>query len=293
MLASIVVRTYNEERHLGSLLGCMQDQLTNGIDTELIVVDSGSKDRTIDIAKSYSARIERICKNDFSFGRSLNLGCSVASGEYLVFISGHCQPTNEQWLAALVAPLNQGHAVYSYGRQIGNGQSKFSECQLFRKYYSETSQIPQDGFFCNNANAALLRSVWERFRFCEEVTGLEDMELGSRLVNNGLKLAYTADAAVYHMHDETWLEVRNRYEREAIALQRIMPQVQVNLTDFLRYFGSAVLLDWGAAMQQRSLLRNVRQIVMFRLMQFWGTYRGNHMHRVLSKEMKEKYFYPR
>jgi hypothetical protein len=71
-----------------------------------------------------------------------------------------------------------------------------------------------------------------------------------------------------------------------------MPQVQISFVDFLRYFVSAVLSDTGVALQQRSFLGTVPEIFVFRLMQFWGSYRGNHEHRKLSREMKEMYFYP-
>jgi cellulose synthase/poly-beta-1,6-N-acetylglucosamine synthase-like glycosyltransferase len=210
----------------------------------------------------------------------------------LVFVSGHCVPVNGDWLGNLIEPLKAGIADYVYGRQLGGSTSKFSECQLFNKYYPENSLLPQTSFFCNNANAGLSRKTWENFRFDEELTGLEDMELGKRLVSAGLKIGYVANAPVFHLHEEPWMTVRRRYEREAIALQHIMPQVQINFGDFLRYFFSAVLSDMGAAMQQRKFLSTASEIFVFRLMQFWGSYRGNHEHRKLSKEMKEMYFYP-
>ncbi|MCH8203131.1 MAG: tandem-95 repeat protein [Proteobacteria bacterium] len=186
-----------------------------------------------------------------------------------------------------------GTVTYTYGRQVGNSTSKFSECQLFAKQFPETSKIPQEGHFCNNANAALSRKLWEEHRFDEDLTGLEDLELAKRFVGSGLQVGYVAEASVLHLHEEDWPMVRRRYEREAIALQYIMPQIHVGFRDFVRYFVSAVLLDVSAATEQRVAMRKLREIVMFRLMQYWGTYQGNHEHRKSSREMKEVYFYPR
>jgi len=293
MLTSIVIRTYNEARHLDDLLGRIAAQKLNGVKTETLVIDSGSTDATVEIAKYHACRVHHIGRDEFTFGRSLNRGCENAAGDYLVFISGHCLPENEHWLSGLISPLQQQIAVYSYGKQLGNGSSRFSECQLFKKYFPDVSRIPQEGFYCNNANAALLREVWARYRFCEELTGLEDMDLGKRLTNDGLQIAYVAPAAVYHLHDETWSQIRNRYEREALALQKIMPEVHVSFTDFMRYVLSGVFLDIGAGLQEKRFLATSHQIVLYRLMQFWGAYRGNHLHRKLSKERKERYFYPR
>ena len=292
-LVSVVIRTYNEARHLRQLLEAIAAQDSEVFSAEAVLVDSGSDDSTLEIAAAHGCRIVHISREEFTFGRSLNLGCEHARGQYLVFVSGHCIPARRDWIARLVEPLAHGAAAYSYGRQIGNGESKFSECQLFRKYYPDTSRIPQEGFFCNNANAAIPRSVWAEHRFCEDITGLEDMDLGRRLHESGLKLAYVSEAPVYHLHAESWGQVKRRYEREAIALQKIMPQVHVSFTDFLRYFSSAVLLDMGAALQEKKLLSLFTEIIAFRFMQFWGSYCGNNEHRRISREMKERYFYPR
>lgn len=294
MRTSIIIRTYNESRHLPELLDKLAEQSVSPAHREIVLVDSGSSDGTLHIAETHPTRprIVYIRKQDFSFGRSLNLGCAVAKGNVLVFISGHCVPVDRYWLESLISPIETDRAVYTYGRQIGNNSSRFSECQLFRKYYPENSSIPQDGFFCNNANSALCRDAWQEYPFDEELTGLEDMELAKRLVQDGAAIGYVAEAPVYHLHDESWHKVRLRYQREAIALQAIMPQVHVSFADFLRYFLSALMLDWGAALEERCLTRRFGEIFMFRFMQYWGTYLGNHEHRKLSHQAKEAYFYP-
>ena len=88
-------------------------------------------------------------------------------------------------------------------------------------------------------------------------------------------------------------EVRRRFEREAVALQHILPGVHVGRADFLRYLASAVLLDAGAALQEGCLLRSFSEIARFRFAQYWGSYRGNHEHRNLSRREKDLYFYPK
>jgi glycosyltransferase involved in cell wall biosynthesis len=293
MKASVVIRTYNEQKHLRELLEGIVKQkgVPDGI--EIVIVDSGSTDNTLKIAADFPVKIVPIKKEEFSFGRSLNLGCDAASGDALVFVSGHCIPVDEHWVAKLIAPLGQNDVCYTYGGQLGNDESHFSEKQIFSKYFPSVSKIPQEGFYCNNANAALLKSSWAEHPFDEELTGLEDMHLAKWLVAHGKKLAYVADAAVYHLHSESWAQVRRRFEREAIALQHIMPEVHLSWADVSRYFFSAVFLDMGAALQQRSLRSNFKSILLYRFMQFTGSYRGNHFHRQMSRELKESYFYPR
>lgn len=291
-MISIVIRTLNEAKYLPDLLLGIKSQRVAGEDIEVIVVDSGSTDGTVDIAIQHGCRVINILKSEFTFGRSLNIGCEASNGEYLVFVSGHCIPVDENWLSELIAPLKNGLASYTYGRQIGGDQTRFSEHQIFSKYFPEDASLAQKGFFCNNANAAILSDAWREYQFDEELTGLEDMELAKRLVLAGYNIAYAEKASVYHLHEETWAQVKRRYEREAIALQKIMPEVHVYFFDFVRYALSAIALDFAAAARQRQLAQRASEILAFRFMQFFGTYRGNQMHRQLSRAMKERYFYP-
>lgn len=182
MLVSVVIRTLNEARYIADLLEMIDRQeLGKDLRSEVVLVDSGSTDGTVEIARARGCRITTIDKQEFSFGRSLNRGCDVAEGEILVFVSGHCVPTGPHWLRDLCQPIRDGVVSYTYGGQAGDDDSNFAERRIFAKYFPERSQIPQEGFFCNNANAAVRRSAWAAFRFDEELTGLEDMYLAKQM----------------------------------------------------------------------------------------------------------------
>lgn len=289
---SIVIRTLNEAEHLGDLLHAIEQQDTGGWTYEVILVDSGSTDGTLEIAERHGCRILHIQREEFSFGRALNLGCQAAQGEALVFISGHCIPTDEHWLRRLCRPILEGEAGYVYGRQFGGDSTYFSEKRIFGKYFPAQSCAVQQGCYCNNANSALRWDVWQRHRFDEDLTGLEDMHLAQRMQAEGGILTYVPDAGVYHLHDETWPQVRRRFEREAIALQKIMPQVHVNPADTLRYLASSISGDWRAAFGEKTWAKNALPIIRYRWNQYLGSFKGNHDHRKLSHAEKEKYFFP-
>lgn len=291
-VCSIVIRTLNEGRYLAEVLTAIRGQDYPATLVEVVVVDSGSTDRTLEIAAEHGCRTVHLTRAEFSFGRSLNLGCEVAAGQTLVFISGHCVPTEKSWLWKLVQPLRDDEVAITYGRQVGGPETKFSEHALFAKYFPEHGGNDQASFFCNNANLALKRSCWERVRFDETLTGLEDMHLARQLWQQGRKIVYVPEAAVYHYHHEPWRQVKRRYEREAIALREIMPEVHVHWHDAVRYFTAGVLGDFGRALQQKTLLRHAGEIMAFRFCQFYGAWRGNHAHRRLSRRQKDRYFYP-
>lgn len=291
MLISVVIRTLNEELYLGELLNSINNQKCD-FDIEIVIIDSGSDDQTINISKDYGARITYIPKEDFSFGRSLNMGSDFSNGNILVYISGHCVPIDDLWLANLVNPIINKEVVYAYGKQVGRDSTKYSEYRIFEKYFPSKSEIPQKNFFCNNANSAILRDAWLKFRFDENLTGLEDMDLGKKLYNSGAKIGYISDASVYHIHNETWTQTRRRYEREAIALQSIMPEVQISFFDMLRYIFLSIVSDSRTAINEGCFFKEIFGILSFRLAQYTGSYRGNKEHREISNKRKENYFYP-
>tara|TARA_R110002111_G_scaffold99170_6_gene153288 strand:- start:7164 stop:8051 length:888 start_codon:yes stop_codon:yes gene_type:complete len=292
MLVSVVIRTLNEEKHLNELLLAINNQESDSFETEIILVDSGSEDNTLEIATKHGCRIVTIDRTSFSFGRSLNMGCDAARGEILVAISGHCVPVNKFWLDELCGPIVDKLAVYTYGKQVGSEGSRYGECRVFENYYPNVSHIPQEGFFCNNANSAIDKKVWLKNKFDEDLTGLEDMALAKNLTNQGLKIGYVAEASVYHHHYETWSEITRRFERESIALQSIMPQVQIRRRDLVRYIVTSIFFDSKIAIRRGVFFGKFIEIIIYRCCQYWGSYKGNHEHRRLSHTDKEKYFFP-
>lgn len=288
---SIIIRTLNEERYLPELLSSIQKQRSS-FSHEVVLIDSGSTDNTLNISEQFGCRILHIRREEFSFGRSLNRACEAAHGAYFVLISGHCIPCDQHWLQKLVQPLAEGLVEYVYGRQVGGPQTYWSERQIFAKYFPEESAIPQQGFYCNNANSAITSDTWNRFKFNEELTGLEDMHLAKRLVEEQGTVGYIADASIYHIHHENWQQVQRRFEREALALQQICPEVILRRRDLFRYFSRGVIRDLMAGLPAALTFEIFRQIVLYRYRQYIGSYRGNHHHKKMSSELRETYFYP-
>lgn len=293
MIASVVIRTYNEEKYLDQLLTKVYQQKCKLVELEVVVVDSGSTDNTLKIAQKHGCRVTHIKKSEFTFGRSLNIGCEFATGDFLVFVSGHCIPTDDNWLDELCKPLIDEVVCYSYGRQQGKDTTKYSEYRHFDKWFPKYSKLPQEGYFCNNANAAITRRAWEKFKYNEDLTGLEDMHLAKLLVETNKKIGYVSTASVYHIHDETWRQVRIRYERESYALQKIMPEVHFTLSDFFRFLISGILSDIGASIREKVFLSKFGEIILFRFNHYWGTYKGSREVRKLSEQRKHNYFYPK
>ena len=287
---SIIIRAFNEERYLGALLEAISRQYYK--DFEIVLVDSGSTDRTLSIAARFSVEILHIRPEEFTFGRSLNLGLRAAAGELAVLTSAHVLPLHDDWLRTLIAPFEDPKIAIAYGKQRGGAGSKFSESQHFIRWFPNASDFDQKRPYCNNANLALRHSVWQEQPYDETLTGLEDLAWASVLHERGYKIAYVAEAGVSHLHDETSAQIVNRHRREAIALRHLLPKSRFTLWHFASLYVRSVFSDCKAAFKENVFLREVAGIFSFRFLQYLGTFRGYRDPVDPSLSLKQVFYYP-
>ncbi len=293
MICSIIIRSYNEERHIGRLIiGIQKQRIYNSSVIEIILVDSGSTDSTVSIAKKLGAKVIEIPKEEFSFGRALNIGCASARGSILLFVSAHVYPVYNDWLEIILNCFDEKNVGLVYGRQIGNEITKFSEHQVFRKWFPSISNYNQDHPFCNNANCAVRKNIWEVQNYDETITGLEDLEWAQKLLLKKYKIIYEANAVIVHVHEETYEKIKNRYRREAIALKKIMPKVNFSFIDFVKLFLYNSLSDILQAFREKNNFIVIHQIILFRFMQFYGTYLGHSHKPLFNDEIRNLFYYP-
>jgi len=287
---SIVIRAYNEERHIGRLLTGIAQQ--DYPDVETILVDSGSNDRTVEIAQEYGVKLVTITPQEFTFGRSLNRGIEATSSEFIVIISAHCYPVYPDWLTQLLAPFADEQVAISYGKQRGGATNQYSEHQWFKQYFPDHS-IPRQGHpYCHNANSAIRRALWEQHPYNEALTGLEDLAWGSWAFENGYAISYAAEAEIVHLHNEKPLQVYNRYRREAIAMKQVLPESRFTLWRFFRMTVGMIFSDMTQARREGVLGKHFASILWFRLMQYWGTYRGYHFAGRINADLHQQFYYP-
>ncbi|MCC7119772.1 MAG: glycosyltransferase family 2 protein [Anaerolineales bacterium] len=291
MKCSLIIRAYNEEKHIGRLLEGVKRQTLQ--DVEIILVDSGSTDATVSIAEAYGAKVASIPSAEFTFGRSLNYGIKEAKRELIVIASAHVYPVYPDWLETLLNPFQDEKTALTYGKQRGYENSKYSERQIFHQWYPETSNLNQATAFCNNANAAIRKSLWMTHPYDETLTGLEDLEWSKWAQAQGYKIAYVAEAEIVHVHNETPQGVYNRYRREAMALRRVYPEAHFNFYDFLRLTITNIFSDLFHALSEKALLKNLISIFWFRFMQFHGTRMGHRETSLVTPQLRETFYYAR
>jgi glycosyltransferase involved in cell wall biosynthesis len=273
--ASIVIRTLNEERHLPNLLEGIKQQTFQ--DYEIVHVDSGSTDRTVEIVHQYTSNIFHIPQREFTFGRSLNLGCQHANGRYLVFVSAHVRPVDEHWLSNLIKPFEEPKIGMVYGRQLGVETTRIAEERDFLQNYGPTSKILLDEPLSNNANSAIPKELWLQQPFDETLTGVEDVDWARKIQSKGYRVYYPANAAVYHIHEESLRQIYRRFKREGIANKQIFPDARFTKSQVIRGLLLNVPLDISFGIRHRKGFRKLMEVPATRLAEFLGTYQGiNH-----------------
>lgn len=291
MSISAVIRCLNEELHIGRLLAGLERQSTRP--DEIVIVDSGSTDATLDIASHYTSNIVEIEPAKFSFGRALNIGCDAAKGDILVFVSAHVYPVYDSYLEMLTAPFADDDIALAYGRQVGDHRTKYSESRLMLRWFPPESIPRQTHPFCNNANSAIRRSVWNDLPYDEDLTGLEDIEWAKRALAKGYALSYVAEAPVVHVHEEPWDRIVNRYERESLAYRRIMgDQKHLNALEAVGLAVGNTFMDYVHAARDGVLMPNLTGIPAFRVAQFYGAWRGFTQRDKLNEGLKRRFYYP-
>jgi rhamnosyltransferase len=280
---SIIIRTLNEEKHLGALLDGIESQsYTNW---EIINVDSGSTDRTPEIIGPRATKLLHIPAKEFTFGRSLNIGCAAASGEYLIIASGHVYPLTNTWLENLVLPFNYSSIGMVYGRQRGVPSTRIGEERDLLKIFGSTAKILIDEPFSHNGNSAVRRELWADLPFDESLTGLEDMDWAKKIQKKGFTVGYAADAAVYHVHTDSLKAIYRRYRGEGIAYKSIFPGVTFNAANCARAVFTDTVRDLLYGISARKHPTKLMEVPAARLAHHLGVYDGINLQKKKFKDL--------
>ena len=196
-LVSIIIRTKNEERWITQ---CLQEVFSQKyINFEVILVDNESTDKTIEKAQQFNIQKIVTCRN-YKPGKALNQGIRESKGKYIVCLSGHCIPVNEQWLGHLIKNFDDPEVAGIYGRQEPLSFSSDSDKRDLTIVFGLDRKIQRKDSFFHNANSAIRRDLWEKCPFDENITNIEDRLWAQAMLYQQYKIIYEPEASVYHHH---------------------------------------------------------------------------------------------
>jgi glycosyltransferase involved in cell wall biosynthesis len=218
--ASIVIRCRDEARHIGGVLERVLAQEA-APPFEVVALDSGSRDGTLDVLARHGVRVERLPAEGWTYGRALNAGATRARGDVVVYLSAHCRPVDVHWLARLVAPFADPAVVATFGRQLPvPGLNPIEAITTARNFPG----VPPPGVLFSTANGAVRRAAALARPFDEEIAIAED-----HLWARDARVAYVPEAGVTHSHPMGYAHWRSRFYAHAVAAEYARRRLGIEL----------------------------------------------------------------
>ena len=237
---SIIILTKNEESKIYDTLKSVFDQRAD-FKYDVVVIDSGSKDKTKEIIKGYPAKLVEIKPQDFGHGKTRNLGVSLTESEYVVFLNGDATPQDSKWLKSLIDSFSRHDnlaATYSriYPRKDCNPlrareikEDSYMFGQLIKEiddvnvYESMDAERKRKLIAFHTISCAIRRDVLQSIPF-EDVEFGEDLIWSKGVLETGYKIAFEPDSKVVHSHDfySSFRKTAKKYFDDSMLNQKII-----------------------------------------------------------------------
>lgn len=219
-LVSIIIRGKNEEDWLGLCLRSIRAQTY--INHEIIYIDNESSDASVDIANFYQVEKIKTIKK-FLPGRAINLGVEASSGKYIVILSAHCIPADKNWLSQLVMSIQPDKTAGVYGRQLPLASTSPDDARDLLITFGDEDRIQIKDPFFHNANSIIKRSMWDKVKFDNYITNIEDRDWAKKILDLGFQIKFDSKASVYHYHG---LHQHNNYESfRAVSVNNLIKKI--------------------------------------------------------------------
>lgn len=195
MNISICITTFNEEKSIGPLLESLYSQSKKA--DEIIIVDAGSTDKTVEIINHYQKRYGnlKLLREKCSRAKGRNLGVEIAKSEIIAMTDAGCIPRAD-WLKNITIPFGTDRVGVSAGFYVMTGSDPVNRAM---SVFLGTSPRNFDvSFLPSTRSIAFRKSVWQGIGgFPESSTGAaEDTVFNYQLLKNGVKLARVKNAVV-------------------------------------------------------------------------------------------------
>ena len=268
--ASVIVRARDEAKTIRRTLDSLRAQTVR---PEIIVVDSGSRDATVELSRPRCDRLIEIPPERFTYGRALNIGAAAASAPIHFALSAHCWPERDDWIELSLAHYDRPEVAGT------NGIETFADGRAVQAPFEQAAAHARaDPFWGFSNHASSWRgSVWERFPFDEDIDYAEDREWSWRVLDDGWVLVF--DPALWVPIAHSWRGgARDRFHRQRRARAAIASFAPVG------DYGVAELLDeWWRHPPNDGRPRSLHRLSPTRLAGLLGKHAGQRQARARAR----------
>jgi rhamnosyltransferase len=240
VLTTVAIPVLNGARLLPATLAAVRSQRLDG-ELELVVCDSGSVDGSVEVARSYGARVLEIAPHEFGHGPTRNLLMAESRGDHVAFLTQDAIPADELWLSRLLAgfalaedvgltfgpyrprpgasPMVQRELSGWFGQLAPGGRPRVDRLASSERDIAARDLLGPRGFF-TDANGCVARAAWAQAPF-RDLAYAEDHLLAHDMLRAGWAKVYLPEAAVVHSHDYSTRDWLRRSFDEARAVKDI------------------------------------------------------------------------
>lgn len=211
-----VIPTLNAEDTIENQIELLKKQ-----DVEILVIDSMSDDNTIQILNKLGIEVLSINRKDFDHGGTRTFGAKSKASDIIVFLTQDALPYDFKCISKIVSSFKEENVGAVYGRQVPYHNEtifgthlrlfNYGEKSYIREYKDKGDYGIKTAFLSDSFAAYRTSALKEIGYFKDDLILGEDMYAGANLLKAGYKLAYNADAKVYHSHSYTIFQEFKRY----------------------------------------------------------------------------------
>ena len=170
---SIIIPTINEANNLPLLLSDLSSVQKKG---EIIIVDCGSKDKTVDIANIYGAKVYK--SEERNRGLQLNIGAKNSKGDWLIFLHADTRLTHD-WFKKINSFLNgDKNYIYYFKFKINHEKIIFRVLEILVNLRSQFFKQPY-----GDQGLVIHRTTYFKNNGFRKIPLMEDVDFLRRLKN--------------------------------------------------------------------------------------------------------------